>query len=126
MAAGAQRGDLRDVRKGSGPDGDQQPVLPDLGHRMLDGFLVGTHRPRAELDHAAAEMPGEPIYDRARRRAVRSAVAEDHRLLPDESFDAVGNRTVQYRRADADVDVGQPGLTVGAQTSRGALRGRER
>jgi hypothetical protein len=56
------------------------------------------------------------IDDRARRRAVRSAVAEDDRLSPDESFDTVGNRTFQYRRPDADVDVGQPGLTVCAQT----------
>ena len=126
MAAGAQRGDLRDVGKGSGSDGDQQPVLPDFGHRSLDGFLVGTDRPRSELDHPAAEMPGEPIHDRARRCAVRPAVAEDHRLFRDESFDAGGYRTVQHRRSDADVDVGQPGVTVGAQTSRGALRGRER
>ncbi len=89
-AAGALRGDLRDVGEGSGPDGDQQPVLPDLGHRALDGFLVGANRPRSELDDRAAELPGEPIHHRARRRAVRPAVAEDHRLLRDESFDAVG------------------------------------
>ena len=87
-AAGALRGDLRDVREGSGPDGDQQPMLPDFGHRALDGFLVGANRPRSELDDPAAELPGEPIHHGARRCAVRPAVAEDHRLFRDESFDA--------------------------------------
>ena len=88
-AAGALRGDLRDVREGPGSDGDQQPALPDLGHRALDGFLVGANRPRSELDDRAAEPPGEPIHHRPRRCAVRPAVAEDHRLFRDESFDAV-------------------------------------
>ena len=97
-----------------------------FGHRALDGFLVGANRPRAELDDRAAELPGEPIHDRPGRRAVRPAVAEDHRLFRDESCEAGADRTVQHRRADADVDVGQSGVTVGAQGRRGAPRGRER
>ena len=115
-ATGALRGDLRDVREGSGPDGDQQPVLPDLGHGALDGFLVGANRPGAELDdRAAPSCPASRSTTGPAVCAVRPAVAEDHRLFPDESFDAGVDRTVQHRRSDADVDVGQSGVTVGAQ-----------
>ena len=87
----------------------------DLGDRALDGLLVGADRPVSELDHRAAELLGEPIHDRPGRRAVRPAVAEDHRRARHEPFGAVGDRAVQHRRADADVDVGQSGMAVGAQ-----------
>ena len=90
-------------------------MLPHLGHCALDGFLVGANRPRSELDDPAAELAGEPVHHGARRCAVRPAVTEDHRLFRDESFDAGLDRTVQHRRSDADVDVGQSGVTVGAQ-----------
>ena len=64
-ATGALRGDLRDVRERSGPDGDQQPMLPDLGDCALDGLLVGANRPRAELDdRAVPSCAGEPIHHR--------------------------------------------------------------
>ena len=35
--------------------------------------------------------------------------------MSDESFAAVGDRTVQHRLADADIDVGQSGVAVRAQ-----------
>ena len=91
-------------------------MLPDLGHRALDGLLVGANRPSAELDHGAAEVAGESIHDRARPACGTVPVAEDHRLDADAnrselSVIALSNTDV----ADADVDVGQPGLTACAQ-----------
>ena len=81
-AAGALRGDLRDVGERAGADRDQQPVRTDLGDRALDGLLVGANRPRPELDdRAVPELFGEPIHDGTVRRAVRPAVAEDHRRI---------------------------------------------
>jgi len=68
-----------------------------------------------ELRQAAAEVAGQSIHDRPGRRAVRPTVAEDHRRDGRESFGAVVDRAVQHRLADADVDVGKSGVTVGAQ-----------
>ena len=78
-AAGALSGHLRDVRERPGADGDQQPVRTDLADRTLDRLFVGANSPGAELDHGAAEVAGQSIHDRPGRRAVRPAVAEDHR-----------------------------------------------
>ena len=79
----------------------------DFGHRALDGLLVGAHRAGAELDHRAAELLGEPVHDRPGRRAVGPAVADDHRRRRARPGAGVGDRAVQNRCADADVDVGQ-------------------
>ena len=88
--------------------------LPDLVDAVVDGARA-LDPERYEVVPVGAESPAEPIHDRSRRRPVRPAVAEDHRFSRDESFDACADRSVQHRRSDADVDVRQRGVTVGAQ-----------
>ena len=120
-ASGALRGDLRDVGERARAHRDHQPVVADLGHGALDGLLVGANRARAELDdRAVAEPFGEPIDDRTRRRAVRPAVAEDHRRA--EATGAVVDRVVQHRGTDADVHAGQVGVAPLAERREDRVR----
>ena len=126
MAAGALRGDLRDVGERSGSHGDQQPVGPTSATA------------RSTVSSSARTVPvpswttGQPSCSASRsttgpaRRAVRPAVAEDHRPRSTNRADAVGDALVQHRRADADVDVGQVGVPVVRAGSREGPRGRER
>ncbi len=90
-------------------------LAPTWATAPLDRLFVGANNPAAELDHRAAEVGSQSIHHRPCRRAVWAAVAEDHRSNGHESFGAVGDRAVQHRLADADVDVGQSGVAVRAQ-----------
>ena len=106
-ATGALRGDLRDIGERARAHRDQQPRRGDFGNCPLDGLLVGTHGAGTELDHRAAEFLGEPVNHGSVGRAVGTAVADDHRSGHPRPRARVGDRAVQDRCADADVDVGQ-------------------
>ena len=94
----------------------------DLGDRALDRLLVGAHRARAELDDRAAELFGEPIDDRPGRRAVRPTVAENHRRGRPGPRAELGDRASSHGGADADVDVGQVGITLVAERREDLVR----
>ena len=129
-AAGALRGDLRDVGQRPCAHGDQQPpgaarpatLRFDLGHRALDGVLVGAHSPGAELDHRAVEPFGQPVDDRSGGRGIRPAVADEQRRRHTGRRAGIRYRAVQHRGAHADVHVGQVVMTSLAQVGQDGVR----